>query len=96
MQFSRATLLAVLAALAQAQTISDLVGQIPSCAVSCLTTAISASGCGLTDYVCQCTTGHNAILANGAGCISKACSTNDVLSMFISSAAIYRKLVKPN
>lgn len=89
MQFSKATLVAVLAALIQAQSISELVGQIPSCAVSCLTTAIGDSGCALTDYVCQCTNpGHDTILAKGAGCISAACSTSDTLSMSTSPMII--------
>jgi hypothetical protein len=97
MQFSKATLVAVLAALIQAQSISDLVAQIPSCAVSCLTTAIGDSGCALTDYVCQCTNpGHNTILAKGAGCISAACSTSDTLSMSTSPMIIHPVEKMPN
>jgi len=53
------------------------VSSLPPCSVSCFATAIEASGCGLTDYVCQCTTGKQALVASLSPCIEKACSPAD-------------------
>jgi hypothetical protein len=45
-----ALVISAITALATAQGIADL----PTCALSCLTTAIPALGCGITDFACSC------------------------------------------
>jgi hypothetical protein len=75
-------MVALLATAAYAQDVATLVGQIPACAINCLTPAITAAGCTLTDYACQCGKGHDAILSGSATCISTGCSTDDVLSKY--------------
>jgi hypothetical protein len=60
------------AALAAAQSISDL----PTCSLSCLTTAIPQLGCGLTDLKCSCQKAGELtpILTS---CVQKSCSEAD-------------------
>lgn len=48
---------------------------IPSCAEACFLKAIQASGCSLTDYYCQCTTGAKAIGQSVVPCLcTSTCS----------------------
>lgn len=60
------------AALAAAQSITDL----PTCSLSCLTTAIPQLGCGLTDLKCSCQKAGELtpILTQ---CVQKSCSEAD-------------------
>lgn len=78
MKFAIATL--VLASVAYSQTIASEQAMLPSCALSCLETAITGAGCSVTDYNCQCNDKKNAITASATPCILKACSTSDALS----------------
>jgi len=80
MKFTLATVASILAVVA-AQDISSLVSTIPSCADTCLTTAISSANCGITDYACQCGSGKQAITESASPCVIKACSSSDALSM---------------
>lgn len=68
-----------LAALGAAQTgISDL----PQCALSCFTTAIASSSCGLSDNYCQCTSGAQQIRADTISCLCEsACTATELMSM---------------
>jgi len=57
-----------LAAGAYAQGIAD----IPSCALTCLSTALSTDGCSsLTDFACHCK--HTDLIPQAQPCIQKAC-----------------------
>jgi len=72
MKFTSAVVLS-LASYALAVSVADL----PSCALNCFTIAVSTSTCGLTDTVCQCTTGKTAITNSATPCVAKACSAAD-------------------
>jgi hypothetical protein len=61
---------------AAAASIGALVATIPPCALTPLTSAITAAGCALTDYVCQCTTGKDAITAGASGGILQSCGAD--------------------
>ncbi|KAG9199205.1 hypothetical protein G6514_008952 [Epicoccum nigrum] len=60
------------AALAAAQSISDL----PACSLSCLTTAIPQLGCGLTDLKCSCQKAGE-LTPILTPCVQKSCSEVD-------------------
>jgi len=83
MKFSAAIVLS-LSTFAFAQSIADL----PSCSISCFTTAIASSGCGATDTKCQCTTGKDAITKTITPCLLKACSQDDATKTATVSAQI--------
>jgi len=53
-------------------------GAEPSCAIPCLTSAISVAGCALTDQACQCGTGKAAIQTAVTPCLLSACSPGDL------------------
>jgi hypothetical protein len=88
MKFSFAAVASLLASVAYSQTIASEVAQIPSCALSCLTTAITGAGCGLTDYACQCGSSKDAITKAATPCVVSSCSTSDALSMFLPNKLI--------
>lgn len=60
------------AALAAAQSITDL----PTCSLSCLTTAIPQLGCGLTDLKCSCQKAGE-LTPILTPCVQKSCSEAD-------------------
>lgn len=68
MKYSYATL-AIVVAVAQAQTIAD----IPPCAISCFTTVLANTPCEtLTDLACQCR--QSQLLPDLAPCVASSCS----------------------
>ncbi|KAF3919326.1 hypothetical protein ABW21_db0202135 [Orbilia brochopaga] len=71
MKFS-AVLLVASAAAVSAIGIAD----IPQCAQTCLISALSATGCDLTDFKCSCT--NEKFVNDGASCIDKACGDADI------------------
>lgn len=73
MKFSAAILIATGAVFASAQTFN--IGALPSCALTCLSTALPASGCGLTDYKCLC--GNKGFTSGSATCIKSSCNAAD-------------------
>ena len=81
MHFSYIASISLLASVASSLTLVNVVSQLPSCSLSCLTKAISGAGCGLTDYACQCGLAKSAIATVVGPCLVKACSASDVLSM---------------
>jgi len=85
MKFSYAAVAAVMASVAYSQSLSDLIGQLPSCALTCLATASTAGGCGLTDYACQCGPARAGITKSAAPCIASGCSADDATSMCLPS-----------
>lgn len=80
MRFLYTAITSLLASVAFSQSISSEVSQLPSCSLSCLTSAITGAGCGLTDYACQCGSAKAAITTSATPCLLKACSTSDALS----------------
>jgi len=74
MQLSYAAIVATLVTFACAQSVADLVQQLPSCALVCLATGAAAGGCGITDFACQCGAARSVITASAAPCIEKSCT----------------------
>jgi hypothetical protein len=86
MKFTYSAITAILAAVAQAQSAADLTAEIPSCALTCLSTAITGAGCQISDTSCQCGSNKAAITTSATPCILKACSTSDALSTSLAFA----------
>jgi len=87
MKFTITAAVLCLSSFATAYTIADL----PSCSISCFTTAISGSGCGLTDTHCQCTTGLTYITNSVGPCLLKGCSTDDAAKAVTVSQGICKQ-----
>ena len=68
------------AALSAAQNITGLGEAVPVCAVGCLIDAAAASGCGITDYACQCAN-YAAIQASSTVCLNSRCAAADIAGM---------------
>ncbi|CAD6564939.1 MAG: hypothetical protein ASARMPREDX12_004514 [Alectoria sarmentosa] len=62
--------------LVRAQSVADL----PSCSLSCFATAVAATSCGDTDYVCQCTAANAATIKSSVTtCLAQStCSLGDL------------------
>ena len=61
---------------------------LPTCAVPCFSTSIAASGCNVTDYLCQCTTGAAALQNSAIGCLCKSdCTTTELLRESLSRSS---------
>ncbi|KAK3686496.1 SWI/SNF and RSC complex subunit Ssr1 [Vermiconidia calcicola] len=80
MKFLRTTTLtaAAIFGLAAAQ-----ISELPTCSLGCFTRAIAKSGCGLTDYLCQCTTGAKVIRKSVVQCLceSDSCSASELFEV---------------
>ncbi|KAH7356222.1 hypothetical protein BKA66DRAFT_250480 [Pyrenochaeta sp. MPI-SDFR-AT-0127] len=85
----QATVAAFAASLAFAGA-QDLTG-VPTCALPCFVAALPASGCGITDTVCQCTTGREAITNSILGCAPSRCAESDVASIAPAVQALCAK-----
>lgn len=81
MKFSIVAVASLFASVAYSQTIASEVAQIPSCALTCLTTAITGAGCGLSDYACQCGTAKDSITTSATPCVLSKCATSDALKV---------------
>lgn len=80
-------LASLLASTAFSQSITDLTSDVPSCAISCLLTALSDEGCSLTEIECACQN-LNAIAQSAQPCLRQAnCELN--VSQLQSSASQY-------
>ncbi|CAJ2502209.1 Uu.00g096030.m01.CDS01 [Anthostomella pinea] len=80
-------LVALFAAVAAAETIDQLVAQIPSCATPCLASAAKSVGCGVSDANCQCE--HITDLTKSAlMCVSGACNQDDLKTTSETSTQI--------
>ncbi|KAH8647679.1 hypothetical protein BX600DRAFT_475714 [Xylariales sp. PMI_506] len=72
----------ILVALTGAQRVlalsaSDALAELPTCALTCLVTAIEASPCSLTNVTCQCT--NTELTVNATACIKLACTVEQAL-----------------
>ncbi|KAJ5051919.1 uncharacterized protein L3040_001682 [Drepanopeziza brunnea f. sp. 'multigermtubi'] len=86
MKFSIAIVFAIVASLVSSQSVSSLVAQLPSCAISCLATASSSVGCGISDYTCQCGLNKDAVTSAATFCVVSSCSSTDALSDICKAA----------
>ena len=66
-------------AIVAAESIDQLVSEIPSCATTCLSDAATKAGCAVDDYTCQCANILD-ITTNAVPCVSGACSSDDLTS----------------
>ncbi|KFX97588.1 hypothetical protein O988_04772 [Pseudogymnoascus sp. VKM F-3808] len=81
MRFSLALIAAVAAATSvAAQDVAGIVAKIPSCALTCISTASAASNCQITDYSCQCGK-MSAIQAAATPCVTKKCKPDEALQV---------------
>ncbi|ORY67330.1 uncharacterized protein BCR38DRAFT_407313 [Pseudomassariella vexata] len=81
------TLLLVAAGLAVAQNGGYFPGE-PDCAIPCLTSAISKAGCALSDISCQCGPTQSVIGMNAAGCLTGACSADELQQALSAGLAV--------
>ena len=78
-------LLSLLAALGAAQA---GIGDLPQCALSCFTTAIASSSCGLSDNYCQCTSGAQQIRSDTIACLCEStCTATELMSMSLPESS---------
>ncbi|TVY40230.1 hypothetical protein LSUB1_G004004 [Lachnellula subtilissima] len=81
MKVTYTTVIAILAAVAQAQSIADLTASLPACSLTCLQTAITGAGCSITDNACQCGSAKAGITSSATPCLLKACQVSDALNV---------------
>ncbi|KAF9697004.1 hypothetical protein EKO04_004964 [Ascochyta lentis] len=86
MRFSTIAAFATSLAVVSAQT-PDL-SSVPDCAVACLIAAIPGSSCGVTDVMCQCTTGQSSITTSLESCIPGRCSAEDAAKVAPALASV--------
>lgn len=80
MRVSYAAIAALMTSVAYSQSVADLIGQIPSCALICLATAATIARCGFSDYACQCGPAKDAITKSATPCIASACTADAAAS----------------
>ncbi|ESZ98479.1 hypothetical protein SBOR_1141 [Sclerotinia borealis F-4128] len=85
MQFTYAAISALLASVAYSQSVASEMAKLPSCALICLSTAISSAGCSFADHACQCGPAKDDITKSATPCIASSCSATD--SMTASNVA---------
>ncbi|KAI0528310.1 hypothetical protein F5B22DRAFT_584566 [Xylaria bambusicola] len=76
MQF-KTIALSLFVAVVAAESVDQLVKQIPSCATTCLNDAAKKAGCAVDDYKCQCDKILD-ITTDAIPCVSGACSGDDL------------------
>ncbi|KAI1778527.1 hypothetical protein F4818DRAFT_406377 [Hypoxylon cercidicola] len=86
MQF-KTLAVALFATAAAAQSLPQLISQIPSCAKPCLDNASTAIGCSNTDANCQCSK-FDDLTKEAITCVSTSCSTDDLTKTTKLSAQI--------
>ncbi|KAI5925161.1 hypothetical protein F4810DRAFT_91612 [Camillea tinctor] len=79
--------LALFVALVSADSVQDLVSQIPSCAKTCLDNASTTIGCATTDLACQCDKKTDLTKA-AIVCVQGACSSDDLKKTTTVSAEL--------
>ncbi|CAJ2503758.1 Uu.00g111520.m01.CDS01 [Anthostomella pinea] len=70
-----------------ALTTAQLAG-LPSCALPCITSAIAAAGCGLSDIACQCGPAKTVIYNNATPCLLGSCKPADLAQAQSVGAAL--------
>ena len=79
MQF-KVVALSLLASLAAAEDLKELIDSMPRCAVPCLDDAAKGVGCSVDDWECKCMN-SNELAAQAIACVSLMCSQEEVDSM---------------
>ncbi|KAH0613998.1 uncharacterized protein H6S33_005884 [Morchella sextelata] len=74
--------IAGLVASVSAQSLSDL----PSCALTCLTTGLAATSCSITDFKCACS--NTAFVSGSATCIQGSCPEADQQKALSAAGAL--------
>ncbi|KAI0154628.1 hypothetical protein GGR57DRAFT_107039 [Xylariaceae sp. FL1272] len=80
---SKAVALSLFVAAAAAQnstdsSLTDLVSQLPTCAISCFEQGASAAGCSTTDFECLCGDGKQTFISSAGVCIlTSSCSSEE-------------------
>ncbi|KAM0820158.1 hypothetical protein AB5N19_05977 [Seiridium cardinale] len=64
----------------------------PSCAIPCLTSAITQAGCNLNDIACPCGPTQAAIGAAAAGCLIGACNATELAQAQSAGSAVCSSL----
>ncbi len=80
MQF-RIVTLSLLASLVAADSIQDLIAQVPTCTVPCLDNAAKQIGCATTDNQCKCKK-SDELASQAIVCVSSSCSIDKLGRMF--------------
>ncbi|OTA98505.1 hypothetical protein M426DRAFT_17336 [Hypoxylon sp. CI-4A] len=86
MQF-KTLAVALFAAVVAADSVQELISQIPSCAKPCLDNASTTIGCSTTDNKCQCGK-IDDLTSEAIGCVSSSCSVDDLTAATKLSAEI--------
>ncbi|KAL2053438.1 hypothetical protein ABVK25_006432 [Lepraria finkii] len=83
-------LAAGLVAVTQAQEqCAAVAAKIPTCAVSCISTAAAKAGCGMTDFACQCKPANTAAINSAAlECVLSGCGAATGLAVQASASAV--------
>ena len=68
---------ALFASLAAAQSVQELLEQIPSCAVPCIADASQVIGCAIDDNACQCRRADE-LTSEAIFCVSTDCEPEDL------------------
>ncbi|KAI8965187.1 hypothetical protein F5Y11DRAFT_21128 [Daldinia sp. FL1419] len=76
MQF-KTLAIALFAATVAAESVQELISQIPSCAKPCLDKASTTIGCKTTDSMCQCGK-IDDLTKEAITCVSTSCSADDL------------------
>ncbi|RYP43757.1 hypothetical protein DL768_009712 [Monosporascus sp. mg162] len=76
MQIKTVTFL-LFASLAAAQSVQELLKQIPSCAIPCIADASQAIGCAVNDNACQCEKADE-LTSEAIFCVSTDCEPEDL------------------
>ncbi|EMR64030.1 hypothetical protein MGN70_007222 [Eutypa lata] len=76
MQF-RIIALSLVASLVAADSVQDLIAQVPQCAVPCLNNAAKKVGCSATDNSCKCNK-STELASQAIVCVSSSCSTDEL------------------
>ncbi|KAI1085194.1 hypothetical protein F5B20DRAFT_521326 [Whalleya microplaca] len=86
MQF-KTLALSLFVAVAAADSVSELISQIPSCAKPCLDDASTKVGCSTTDNKCQCSK-MDDLTKQAITCVSTSCAASDLTKVSELSAKI--------
>ncbi|KAK1976938.1 hypothetical protein LZ30DRAFT_567526, partial [Colletotrichum cereale] len=77
-----AAITCMLVAIVAADTVNELVDQIPTCAVNCIRDAAQAVNCDITDFACSCSK-ITELTPNVVSCLATSgCSTADQAKVF--------------
>ncbi|GKT59970.1 CFEM domain-containing protein [Colletotrichum tofieldiae] len=77
-----AAVISMLAVLVAAETINDLVDQIPTCAVNCIRDAAQTVNCDIQDFACSCSKITQLTPAVVSCLATSGCSSTDQAKVF--------------